>query len=107
MKYNVSALCASGGLALLLILGCDHGGSNSAVAAKPAPPVDVAAIRTKAEGGDAAAQAQLGKLYEKGEGVTNSYKEAAKWFKASSEQGHADGQAGLAELYDAGQGGVP
>ena len=67
-------------------------------------PVDVAAVRTQAEAGDPRAQAQLGSLYAKGESVTNSYKEAARWFKLAADQGNADGQAGLAELYDAGRG---
>src|SRR5262245_64387624 len=68
----------------------------------PAPPVDVAAVRAKAETGDAAAQAQLGRLYTKGEGVTNSYKEAVAWFRRSADQGNDEGQFGLAEMYDAG-----
>jgi TPR repeat protein len=74
--------------------------------AKPAPRavVDVAAVRAKAEGGDAVAQAQLGRLYAKGEGVTNSYAEAAKWYRLAADQGNSDGQFGLGELYEAGQG---
>jgi TPR repeat protein len=73
---------------------------------RPHPPViiDVAAVRAKAEGGDAPAQAQLGRLYTKGEGVTNSYTEAVKWYRLAADQGNSDAQFGLGELYDAGQG---
>jgi len=74
----------------------------------PAPrveaPIDIDAIRTKAEGGDAAAQAKLGSLYAKGQGITNSYAQAAKWFRLAADQGNAEAQAGLGELYEAGQG---
>ena len=66
--------------------------------------VDVAALRVEAEGGDAKAQVRLARLYLNGQGVTNSYQEAARWFQAAAEQGNSDAQAGLGELYDAGQG---
>jgi len=71
------------------------------------PNVDVAALRAKAEAGDPQAQAQLGDLYIKGEVVTNSYREAAKWFRMAAAKNNPEGQFGLAQLYDAGQGGVP
>jgi TPR repeat protein len=71
------------------------------------PAVEVAALRTKAEAGDPQAQAQLGDLYLKGEAVTNSYVEAAKWFRLSAEKNNAEGKLGLGQLYEAGQGGVP
>jgi len=77
-------------------------------AEQPAKPqVDVPALRAKAESGDPQAQAQLGDLYLKGEGVTNSYAEAAKWFRLSAEKNNAEGQLGLGQLYEAGQGGIP
>ncbi|MGH7968207.1 MAG: tetratricopeptide repeat protein, partial [Limisphaerales bacterium] len=74
-------------------------------AAKPA--VDATAVRAKAEAGDPQAQAQLGDLYVKGEVVTNSYSEAAKWFRMAAAKNNAEGQYGLGQLYEAGQGGVP
>jgi TPR repeat protein len=70
----------------------------------PAPPVDLQAIRTKAEAGDARAQAQLGRLCEEQQDLANQYAEAAKWFGRAAEQGNADAQAGLAELYEVGRG---
>ena len=86
------------------LTGCDSKSSISTPAAAVKPPVDVSAVRSKAETGDAGAQAQLGRLYAKGEGVTNSYKEAVKWYRLAADQGNAEGQFGLGELYDVGQG---
>src|SRR5215467_4719189 len=61
------------------------------------PPVDIAALRTKAEHGDAQAQAELGDAYANGEGVTNSYAEAAKWYRLAAAQTNAAGQFGLGQ----------
>jgi len=72
--------------------------------ARPSAPPDVAAIRLKAEHGDAPAQVQLARLYAKGEGVTNSYREAARWYRIAATNGNSDAQAALGELYEAGQG---
>lgn len=80
--------------------------SAPAARTEPKPAVDVAALRAKAEAGDPQAQAELGDLYLKGDVVTNSYTEAAKWFRMSAAKTNAEGLFGLAQLYDAGQGGV-
>jgi uncharacterized protein len=66
--------------------------------------VDVLAVRARAEAGDAKAQVQLGGLYTKGELVTNSYAEAAKWYQKAAAQGDPEGELALGELYQAGQG---
>lgn len=68
------------------------------------PPVDIPALRQQAEGGQAQAQAQLGRLYAKGQGVPQSYAEAAKWYRRAADQKDADGEFALGELYEAGQG---
>lgn len=65
---------------------------------------DVESIRAKAESGTADAQYQLGKLYAKGLGVKEDYKQAAKWYRAAADQGHAGAQVAMGELYEAGQG---
>jgi TPR repeat protein len=39
----------------------------------------------------------------KGQGVTQDYKEAAKWFRLGAEQGYADEQYNLGILYAKGQ----
>jgi TPR repeat protein len=85
-----------------------HGSSTAAIstpAAKPLmQPAEVAALKNKAEGGDAQAQADLAKLYVAGEVITNDYSAAANWYRKSAEQGNASGEAGLAELFEAGRG---
>ena len=67
-------------------------------------PEDVAALKSKAEAGDAQAQADLARLYVAGEVVTNDYFAAATLFKKSADQGNASGETGLAELFEAGRG---
>ena len=46
----------------------------------------------------------LGKLYYDGNGVSQNYKMAAKWFKISAEKGSAKGQEKLSEMYRFGKG---
>jgi TPR repeat protein len=90
-------------LLLVVMFGaCERQASEQV--STPKPQVDLAALRAKAEQGDALSQAQLGRLYLKGEVVTNSYNEAAKWFQLAAEKGNSDAEAGLGELYEAGQG---
>ncbi|MCL2575384.1 MAG: sel1 repeat family protein [Defluviitaleaceae bacterium] len=48
---------------------------------------------------DARCQACLAELYEKGQGVTQNYYEAERWFFASANQGYDSGQYGLGVLY--------
>ncbi len=69
-----------------------------------AHPVDIAALTARADAGDAHAQAELGGLYASGQGVTNNYAEAAKWYRKAADQGEPAGELGLGELYEAGQG---
>ena len=88
---------------LSLVLGCGSKPSNSAAGSAAGGPVDAAAIRAKAEAGDAKAQAHLGQLYVKGEGVTNSYKEAARWYRLAASQGHIRAQYNLGCVYGTGR----
>jgi TPR repeat protein len=75
------------------------------VAAPNTPTVDLASVQSKADAGDAAAQMKLGLLYARGEGgLTNSYVEAARWYRKAADQGNSAAQFGLGELYEAGQG---
>ena len=66
--------------------------------------VDLEGTRAKVEHGEAEAQKKLGSIYAKGQGVAQSYSEAAKWYRKAADQGHAGAQAALGELYEAGQG---
>lgn len=69
-----------------------------------APPPDVEGIKVRAERGEAAAQAELAKLFSQGDGVKRDYKAAAMWYQLAADQGFAAAQAALGELYEAGQG---
>ena len=53
-----------------------------------------------AESGDAKAQFDLGACYSKGDGVTQDYKEAVKWYTKSAEQGNAEAQFCLGICYE-------
>jgi TPR repeat protein len=66
--------------------------------------VDVEAVKAKADAGDAEAQKALGECYSNGEGVKQSYAQAAQWYRKAADQGNAGAQAALGELYEAGQG---
>jgi len=57
-----------------------------------------------AEGGNVAAQGLLGRMYLRGEGVTQDYQEAAKWHRLAAEQGDAYSQYNLASSYYYGMG---
>ena len=54
--------------------------------------------------GYAHAQLILGLMYDNGQGVTQDYVEAVKWYQKAAEQGHAKAQYNLGLMYDKGQG---
>ena len=56
-------------------------------------------IKKAAEAGDAEAQVELGGIYVEGKVVERDFKEAAKWFKKSSDQGYFYGQYNLGEWH--------
>ena len=58
----------------------------------------------RAEQGYAAAKFNLGLMYDSGQGVTQDYKEAHKWYLKAAEQGYAKAQYNLAVMYANGQG---
>ena len=57
-----------------------------------------------AKQGVAKAQLSLGVMYYIGQGVTQSYKDAAKWFQRAAEQDNILAQDILGEMYDQGLG---
>ena len=61
-------------------------------------------LRERAERGDAAAQAELGRRYYVGEGLPQDDREAAHWTRLAAEQGHAAAQYSLGLLYFRGRG---
>jgi hypothetical protein len=60
--------------------------------------------KTAAEGGDPAAQRNLGLLYLQGRGVPRDPARAADWFRRAADQSFAPAAANLASLYLRGQG---
>ena len=57
-----------------------------------------------AERGDAHAQALLGNMYAKGQGVRQDDAEAFRWFRQAAAQGHAQAQHNLGVMYETGRG---
>jgi flagellar biosynthesis GTPase FlhF len=66
---------------------------------KQASPSQIAA-----EQGDSLAQARLGFMYERGDGVKQDYEEAIKWYRKAAEQGHSGSQNNLGNIYELGKG---
>ena len=59
----------------------------------------IAELRTLADGGDAAAQVQLGFMYAEGLGVAQDYLEAVRWTRLAVEQGNPRAQNNLGASY--------
>jgi hypothetical protein len=57
-----------------------------------------------AKQGDAEAQYNLGLMYHFGEGISQDYTEAAKWYRKAAKQGYADAQYNLCLMYYNGKG---
>jgi uncharacterized protein len=60
---------------------------------------DLDDLKTAAAQGGMDPQYNLGVAYEFGEGVTQDYAEAAKWFRKAAAQGHEYALFNLASLY--------
>src|SRR5690349_10104118 len=63
-----------------------------------------AAVRIRAEQGDAQAQLELGFMYSKGKGVPQDFVQAVRWYRKSAEQGYANAQYNLCHAYLDGRG---
>ena len=57
-----------------------------------------------AQQGNPAARSGLGLLYANGQGVTQDYVEAARWYRLAASQGFQFAQVSLAQLYESGRG---
>ena len=57
-----------------------------------------------AEQGDASAQVSLGRMYEKGRGVSKNYETAVKWYTLAAKQENALAQLNLGVMYHQGKG---
>jgi TPR repeat protein len=103
MTMRHARLIAFSAVAALLATACDKGG-NAGSSAIPAPKVDLAALRTKAEQGDLQAQVGLARACLSARGQAPDYKEAAHWSGAAATNGSLEAETILGELYLAGQG---
>ena len=54
--------------------------------------------------GNAAAQSNLGVMFETGLGTPSNFRLAVTWYQKAAEQGHADGQRNLGKMYALGIG---
>jgi TPR repeat protein len=70
----------------------------------PLSPSEVRQLQTKADGGNASAQATLGKAYQDGNGVAQNDALALKWCRKAAEQGDADAENTLGIMYRMGEG---
>src|SRR5882757_7174894 len=61
-------------------------------------------VKAKAEAGDAESEVELGRRYDKGEGVVKDHAEAAKWYRKAAEQNYAKAQHNLGFCYAHGEG---
>ena len=83
----------------------DSTGSIAGEMARVDPATAKAAwYRLNAEKGVARAQADLGLLYHRGQGVPQDYKEAIKWYRLAADQGVSYAQSNLGNLYSYGAG---
>ncbi len=67
-------------------------------------PAAITRLRYLAEEGEPRAQFDLGYLYDKGQGVPQSDREALRWYRQAAEQGEPRAQYNLGLMYANGQG---
>jgi uncharacterized protein len=93
-------------ITLLFIVGLTAGSFTSVSGQQgEADRQAIAALRTKAEHGDAQAQCDLGVVYAQGaRGVTKDANEAVKWYRKAAEQKLAAAQFHLGDCYEDGAG---
>ena len=99
-----SICCVLLGLTVLWmggLAGC--GGVGEHQAAPPPLPI-MATLQQAAAQGNPKAQAFLGFLYTKGQGVPQNDAEAVKWLQAAATQGDARAQWRLGDMYNEGRG---
>jgi TPR repeat protein len=61
-------------------------------------------VKAKAKAGDAESQFELGRRFDKGEGLRRDLVEAVKWYRKAAEQNHAGAQNNLGFCYANGEG---
>ena len=109
MTTSMTRRLLGGVMAVLLVSGVACKQSSSVqtpaqTATAPTEAATIAALRVKANAGDAQAQDTLGFAYANGLGVPQDYAQAAAWRRKSAEQGYARAQWRLGYAYERGQG---
>ena len=61
----------------------------------PGVAAEAEQVRARAEQGDAAAQNNLGCMYDQGRGAPQDDREAVRWWRLAADQGNAEAQAAL------------
>lgn len=75
----------------------------AASALSQAVTMSVPELKARAEGGEAAAQFELGVRYHEGQGVPKDYAEAMRWFHKAADQGNPDAEFNLGVMYEKGR----
>jgi len=91
MKYSYIFIIA---ISTILLTGCASSNNST----------NVSNTIAYANKGNAAAQNNLGSMYQYGDGVSLDYKESIKWYKKSAEQGLPMAKVNLGYMYDGGLG---
>ena len=73
-------------------------------AQQPLTEVPLDELRALAEQGDAEGQLHIGYRYSVGQGVSQDYTEAVRWYRLAADQGNATAQYNLGVRYDNGEG---
>ncbi|WP_223275010.1 SEL1-like repeat protein [Tateyamaria sp. syn59] len=84
-------------LAVLALLACASVGMAQ-------QGLSIANLTQAAEGGDSAAQTELGMRHLTGDGTLQNHGTAAQWFERAAQSGNAEAQNQLGRLYHAGRG---
>jgi uncharacterized protein len=104
MKQSIPTLLAGGLLALALFGTAGPLEDGVAAYQRGDHVAAMQILRPLAEQGDAAAQANLGLMYDTGRGVPQDYAEALVWYRKAADQGYAVAQFNLGLMYANGRG---
>ena len=104
MKKLISAALIS--LFVVFAISANAGSFEDAVAAYERKDYVTAVklFRVAADQGHADAHYNLGRMYDKGQGVTQDYNEAVKWYRLAADLGNAKAQFYLGVMYKDGKG---
>ena len=94
----------AGRLILTLLLASSVAVVQLAAQQTKADQKPIEEVKAKAEAGDAESQVELGRRYDRGEGVVKDHAKAVKWYRKAAEQNFADAQYKFGVCYEYGRG---